>query len=32
MKIGDIGDSSGNVMCGPGLYLRDGLLVNIMKT
>ena len=32
MTVGDIGDCSGNVMNGPGMYLRDGLLMDMMKT
>ena len=32
MIVGDIGYCSGNVMNGHGLYLRDGLLVYMMKT
>ena len=32
MMVGEIGNCCGNVMCGPGLYLCDGLLVDMMKT
>ena len=32
MTVGDVGDSSGNIMCGLWLYLRDDLLVDMMKT
>ena len=32
MPIGDVGDCSGNVMYGPGIYLHDGFLMDMMKT
>ena len=32
MTVGDTGYCSGNVMNGPGLYLCNGLFVDMMKT
>jgi len=31
MMVGETGDCCDNVMNGPGLYLHDGLLVDMMK-
>ena len=32
MIVGDIGDFSGNVICDPGLYLPDVLLVEMVTS
>ena len=32
MTIGDVGDCSGNVIDGIGIYLCDGLLVDMINT
>ena len=32
MTVGDAANCTGNVMNGPGFYLHDGLLIDMMNT